>query len=151
MTYSCVFQKACFRVDVNRAISSRLRSLALRNGKTEQLENDTDNFSQLNTDFPSRKKSIVQMRRLSKRACPYSFHLIIACLLLILGPERSVRLVSLITEKSMQIDLPYGLPSSPDLKIADGLHFFFILLAVIWLRVELKRSFRLLSSLDGVI
>lgn len=47
--------------------------------------------------------------------------------------------------------LPDCLPSSPYLQISDLLHFLLVLLAVVGLRVEVKRSLGLCAVLHTVI
>lgn len=51
-------------------------------------------FRILNTDFPLRKKSIVQNAPLEKQCLSHSYYFITPPLLLILGTERSVALFS---------------------------------------------------------
>src|SRR5438045_8344518 len=47
--------------------------------------------------------------------------------------------------------IPDGLAGSPDLQITDLLHLLLVLLAVVWLRVEIERSLGLFASLDRIV
>src|SRR6202041_1309804 len=68
----------------------------------------------------------------------------------VLRSERATQKLTWFTRK-IWIDLPDSLSCSPNLQVTDLLHLSLILLAVIGLGVEVKRSLRLLSGLDRVV